>query len=82
VSVGGYRFLTRDLEGAIAEIDAAATLAALPDAMTGHRLAGSAVDPTGIRQALAGRGLNPLLVNAFRGRGPPATGTDDGTPAA
>jgi hypothetical protein len=81
VSIGGYRFLMRDLENAIAEVDAAATLAALPDAMTGHRLAGSAADPTGIRQALAGRGLNPLLINAFRERGLPATGADDGTPA-
>ncbi len=44
VSIGGYRFLMRDLQDAIAEVDAAATLAALPDAMTGHRLAGSAAD--------------------------------------
>ena len=80
VSVGGYRFLMRDLQDAIADVDAAATLAALPDAMTGHRLAGSAADPAGIREALADRGANPLLVNAFRERRPP-TAADDGTEA-
>ena len=32
VSVGGYRFVMRDLQDAVAEVDAAATLAALPDA--------------------------------------------------
>lgn len=72
VSVGGYRFLMRDLEDAVARVDAEATLAALPDAMTGHRLAGSAADPIGVQQALAGNGANPLLVNAFRDRRPPA----------
>ena len=81
VSIGGYRFLMRDLQDAIADVDAAATLAALPDAMTGHRLAGSAADPTGVREALAARGANPLLVNAFRERRP-AAAADDGTAAA
>ena len=65
VSVGGYRFLMRDLQDAIAEVDATATLAALPDAMTGHRLAGSAADlgrhPGGAgrawRQSAAGQRL-------------------------
>jgi AMP-binding enzyme len=81
VSIGGYRFLMRDLQDAIADVDAAATLAALPDAMTGHRLAGSAADPAGIREALADRGANPLLVNAFRERRP-STASEDGTEAA
>ncbi len=81
VSIGGYRFLVRDLQDAIADVDPGATLAALPDAMTGHRLAGSAADPVGIRGALADRGANPLLVNAFRERRPSAA-TDDGTAAA
>lgn len=70
VSVGGYRFLMRDLQDLIAEIDPGATLAALPDAMSGHRLAGSTSDPEGVQQALIARGVNPLLVNAFRERRP------------
>jgi hypothetical protein len=77
VSVGGYRFLMRDLQDAITEVDATATLAALPDAMSGHRLAGSAADPAGLREALRGRGANPLLVNAFRER-PPTAGAFGG----
>lgn len=81
VSIGGYRFLMRDLQDAIADVEAAATLAALPDAMTGHRLAGSAADLIGVREALAARGANPLLVNAFRERRP-ASAADDGTVAA
>lgn len=81
VSIGGYRFLMRDLQDAIADVEAAATLAALPDAMTGHRLAGSAADPIDVREALAARGANPLLVNAFRERRP-ASAADDGTVAA
>ena len=72
VSVGGYRFLMRDLQDTIAEVDPGATLAALPDAMTGHRLAGSSSDADGVQQALIGRGLNPLLANAFRERRPQA----------
>jgi hypothetical protein len=72
VSVGGYRFLMRELQDAVAQVDIAATLAALPDAMTGHRLAGAAADAAGMRRALAGRGANPLLVNAFRDRRLPA----------
>jgi hypothetical protein len=79
VSVGGYRFLMRDLQDTITAVDATATLAALPDAMSGHRLAGSAFDPAGLREALKGRGANPLLVNAFRER-PPAAGAFGGPP--
>jgi hypothetical protein len=81
VSVGGYRFLMRDLQDAIAEVDATATLAALPDAMSGHRLAGSATDAAGLREALKGRGANPLLINAFRERRPTAGAFDSPAPA-
>ncbi len=80
VSVGGYRFLMRDLQDAICEVDATATLAALPDAMSGHRLAGSSFDPVGLQEALRGRGANPLLVNAFRERRPPAGAFDGPAP--
>ena len=46
--------------------------------MTGHRLAGSAADPAGVREALAERGANPLLVDAFRERRPATAETDRG----
>ncbi len=68
ISVGGYRFLMRELQDTIAMIDPGATLAALPNPLTGQRLAGSASNPAGIQQALAGRGINPLLIDAFRPR--------------
>jgi hypothetical protein len=68
ISVGGYRFVMRDLQDAVGAVDAGATLAALPDALVGHRLAGAAPDPARMQQSLAGHGVNPLLVNAFRER--------------
>jgi len=72
VSVGGYRFIARDLQQVVHGVQAAATLAAFPDAMAGHRLAGAAPDPGQLCQELAGLGLNPLLVDAFRSSGAPA----------
>ena len=36
-----------------------------PDALAGHRLAGTAANPEAIRMALRGIGANPLLVEAF-----------------
>jgi len=65
VSVGGYRFAARDLDEAVRGIESAATLAALPDALAGHRLAGAAADPAHVREALAAEGANPLLAGAF-----------------
>jgi hypothetical protein len=68
VSVGGYRFALRELQQQITRIDEAGSLAALPDLLAGHRLAGAAGDRDAIRQALAMQGANPLVVAAFRGR--------------
>jgi len=65
VSVGGYRFVAVDLQNAVLDLDAGATLAALPDALSGHRLAGAAGDPDKLREELASLGLNPLMVVAF-----------------
>ena len=45
-----------------------ALLTALPDRLSGHRLAGRAQDNGRAREALAGLGLNPLMVEAFRDR--------------
>jgi hypothetical protein len=43
----------------------------LPDRLSGHRLAGRAQDNARAREALAGLGLNPLMVEAFRDRALP-----------
>jgi AMP-binding enzyme len=67
-SVGGYRFGVRALETAVAGLDGAATIAALPDALTGERLAGSAADAAAIQAALGAGGANPLVAGAFRAR--------------
>ena len=62
VSVGGYRFVTRKLQTLVG-----------PDALAGHRLAGSAADRKRVREMLAKKGVNPLLVGAFAAL--PAAGT-------
>jgi len=70
VSVGGYRFALRDLQDLTGHIEPESTLAALPDTLTGHRLAGGAGNRDGMQEALLSRGLNPLIVDAFRDRRP------------
>jgi hypothetical protein len=67
VSVGGYRFVLRELQDTVTQTGSGeATLAALPDALAGHRLAGAAADGEALREALVTLGANPLLVGAFR----------------
>jgi hypothetical protein len=68
VSVGGYRFALRELQNQVTRIDESGSLAALPDLLMGHRLAGGAGDRDAMRQALATQGADPLVVAAFRGR--------------
>lgn len=68
VSVGGYRFVMRDLQGLVARTGPANTLAALPDTFASHRLAGSAQNRAALREALVNYGANPLIVRAFRER--------------
>jgi len=68
VSVGGYRFALRELQNLVAQIDESGSLAALPDLLAGHRLAGTASDRDAIRSALAEQGANPLVISAFRGK--------------
>jgi acyl-CoA synthetase (AMP-forming)/AMP-acid ligase II len=73
VSVGGYRFVMRDLQNLVARAGPLTTLAALPDTFAGHRLAGNAEDRRGMQEALINYGANPLVVRAFRERArPPA----------
>ncbi|HEX3936286.1 MAG TPA: class I adenylate-forming enzyme family protein [Xanthobacteraceae bacterium] len=69
VSVGAYRFPLCTLLAAIGRIDAAAAVAALPDASTGQRLVGTAADLAAMQAALAALGANPLVTAAFGERG-------------
>jgi hypothetical protein len=66
VSVGGYRFAVRDLQDAVAPIDPDGSIAPLPDALAGHRLAGIGRDRGAIGEKLAEQGANPLIIGAFR----------------
>jgi non-ribosomal peptide synthetase component F len=68
VAVGGYRFAIGDLQLMIRGIDSNGVLAALPHALSGHRLAGHAADPAAMRDMLQTMGINPLLAAAFRDR--------------
>jgi hypothetical protein len=68
MAVGGYRFLSSDLQEWGRRLGQGALLTALPDRLSGHRLAGRAQDNARAREALAELGLNPLMVEAFRDR--------------
>ena len=63
--VGGYRFPVRELQRLITGIDNGGHITALPDAFSGHRLAGAAADSGALRSALIQRGVNPLVADAF-----------------
>ncbi len=65
-AVGGYRFVTRELDTLANHLVADATLAALPHELTGERLAGHALDRSEVVGELRRRGVNPLIVGAFR----------------
>jgi AMP-binding enzyme len=68
MSVGGYRFLSNDLQEWAKRLAQGAMLTALPDRLSGYRLAGRASDNARAREALAALGLNPLMIEAFRDR--------------
>ena len=66
VAVGGYRFALRELERVVDCCQCGpAMVTALPDALTGHRLAATASDRECVQALLRTRGVNPLLVAAF-----------------
>jgi AMP-binding enzyme len=71
MTVGGYRFLSQDLQEWAKRLGQGALLTALPDRLSGYRLAGRAQDNARAREALAELGLNPLMVEAFRERPTP-----------
>jgi hypothetical protein len=68
MAVGGYRFLSQDLQEWSRRLGEGALLTALPDRLSGHRLAGRAQENARAREALVELGLNPLMVEAFRDR--------------
>jgi non-ribosomal peptide synthetase component E (peptide arylation enzyme) len=68
MAVGGYRFPSEDLQEWARRLGQNAMLTALPDRLSGHRLAGRASDNARAREALTELGLNPLMVEAFRDR--------------
>lgn len=68
IGVGGYRFMPEPLQALVGGASPDALIAALPDALSGHRLAGSATDRAALRQVLRERGANPLVVGAFAER--------------
>jgi AMP-binding enzyme len=73
VSIGGYRFVLRELHDLVSQVEnGSGTLAVLPDVHAGHRLAGIAADHDTVEATLARLGANPLLVGAFNKRRRPA----------
>ena len=71
MAVGGYRFLSADLQEWARRLGQGALLTALPDRLCGYRLAGRAQDNARAREALSELGLNPLMVEAFRDKANP-----------
>jgi AMP-binding enzyme len=68
LAVGGYRFLAQDLSEWARRLGPNTMLTALPDRLSGYRLAGRAGNNARARDALTELGLNPLMVEAFRDR--------------
>ncbi len=69
VSVGGVRFPVGELQELVGRVEGGGgTLAVLPDALCGHRLAGNARDRAAVHATLQRIGANPLIVGAFRER--------------
>ena len=67
-AIGGYRFRQNDIDWQVAKADLRATIATLPDAMLGQRLAGSSPNPPATEARLQARGVNPLIAGAFHRR--------------
>jgi hypothetical protein len=68
-AVGFYRFRQCDVDAAVAAVDPAAVIVALPEALLGQRLAGTAHDLAATAARLQARGVNSLIAGAFRPRG-------------
>jgi AMP-binding enzyme len=68
-AVGFYRFRQREIDALVASASLAAVVVALPDALLGQRLAGSARERAATAAELQARGVNSLIAGAFRPRG-------------
>lgn len=68
ISVGGYRFAQRGFNEMLGQPKDDTALAALPDPLLNHRLAGRAPNPAAARKALTAEGAHALVVAAFRDR--------------
>lgn len=68
IGIAGYRFSLRQLQEAVGNIDSDATLAALPDPLTGQRLIGNAANRELMQGALNAVGVNPIVAAAFSDR--------------
>ncbi len=60
MAVGGYRFLSQDLQEWSQRLGQGALLTALPDRLSGHRLAGRAQDNARAREAFDRAGPQPV----------------------
>ena len=69
VAVGGYRIPCADIEAVAASLPSGSVITALPDALLGQRLTGTADDVAQTERSLAERGNSPLISQAFRRRG-------------
>jgi hypothetical protein len=67
-SIGGYRLHQVAVDAAVAGIDSAATIVALPDAILGQRLAGSTNGRDAVIKEAQARGFNALIAGAFEAR--------------
>ena len=68
-AIGGYRFRQSEVDAWWRAPIRDAAIVALPDALLGQRLAGSAPDRAATAAELQARGVNPLIAGAFRPRG-------------
>jgi acyl-CoA synthetase (AMP-forming)/AMP-acid ligase II len=65
-AIGGYRLRQHEIDAAVAAADPSAIIAALPDALLGQRLGGSAPHPAEVAAELQAQGVNALIAGAFR----------------
>jgi hypothetical protein len=64
-TIGGYRFMTRELDQLANRLGTAVTLAALPHALLGEQLAAMSSN-SGVADELGELGVSPLIVGAAR----------------
>jgi acyl-CoA synthetase (AMP-forming)/AMP-acid ligase II len=72
IAVGGYAFQSAELDSLAGETHLGARFTSTSDDLLGQRPAGQSLHPALVREMLAERGINPLLIEAFRDQ--PAVG--------